>query len=562
MQLKSQQAAGKPNRKQRRAAKKNQLRNFQLVGGRAAGPDIDGELTRAGRLQEAGDLAAAKEIYDRLLKEHPKESRTYLFIARFHQLQNNLEGSFLALTQAVNLEPANAKYWHLLSLELVKKGELNAALAARQKSINLNPENAEYYVDLGNLLNGLYKIDGALAAFELAVKLAPDSANAQLAYGLKIQSLGRFEEAKDHLWRSIKLNPNDLTPYAVLLRDRKLDKTERTTIFEALRNSLKSKSINYESRAKGLYAAARIKEGDQDYQEAIEFYHRSNQEISAQFPFNQDAFKQYIDCLIASFQPDVFNQLDAARTQTSIPVFIVGMPRSGTTLAEQIIGSHSEVFAAGEMLGIKKIVSDLTHASRGNDIKYPNNVGDMNSEVLKSMGESHLSNLRDTYSNEALRIIDKLPENFLYLGLIAILFPNARIIHMKRDPMATCWSCYAQYFQNFAALSYTFDLSALGFYYTQYRRLMEHWQNVLPIKVLDVQYETLLDNQERVSRQMIDHIGLDWEDTCLNFHQRDEAVLTASVWQVRQPIYKASVEKWRRYETYLEPLRMALGTSD
>jgi len=183
----------------------------------------------------------------------------------------------------------------------------------------------------------------------------------------------------------------------------------------------------------------------------------------------------------------------------------------------------------------------------------------MDQAALAQIGTAHITFLRENVSRDARRIIDKLPPNFLRLGLFALLFPDARIIHCQRDAMASCWSCFTKNFATKAPLAFAFDLADLGFYYREYQRLMAHWHAVLPDRILDVPYEHLIENPRDMAQAMIAHIGLDWEENCLNFHQQNHAVQSLSTWQVRQPIYTHANEKWRHYNAHLTPLKDALG---
>jgi hypothetical protein len=238
-------------------------------------------------------------------------------------------------------------------------------------------------------------------------------------------------------------------------------------------------------------------------------------------------------------------------------VFIVGMPRSGTTLVEQILASHPAVFGAGELDDIRQISAALP-SLLGSANPYP--------ECLAQAGQSSLTKIADRYlvhlrglSSDARRITDKMPTNFLHLGLIELLFPQARVIHVIRHPLDTCVSCY---FEEFTTTnSYAYDLEQMGIYYKQYERIMRHWKDVLKIRMLDVRYEELVDNQENICRQMIEFCDLEWDDRVLRFYETKRDVATPSFDQVRQPLYRKSIGRWKNYERHLGPLMRVLGTS-
>ena len=209
----------------------------------------------------------------------------------------------------------------------------------------------------------------------------------------------------------------------------------------------------------------------------------------------------------------------------------------------------------------EKIAYDLRASSTQGEITFPRDLAMMNQRAIAQIAETHIAFLRENVSTDARRIVDKLPTNFLRLGLFSLLYPNARIIHCQREPMATCWSCFTKNFNTKTHLSFTFDLADLGFHYREYQRLMKHWHAVLPGKILDIPYEQLIQEPRGMSEAMIDHLGLDWEETCLKFNEQKTSVQTASSWQVRQPIYSDANAKWRQYEDHLGPLIEALESN-
>jgi hypothetical protein len=231
------------------------------------------------------------------------------------------------------------------------------------------------------------------------------------------------------------------------------------------------------------------------------------------------------------------------------------MPRSGTTLTEQIIGSHPDVAPGGEHGAVQALIRQLPKRL-GTNTQYPESMLEMSAEAAHGVAADYLAALTEV-SPDAPHVTDKVPFNFRDLGLIAMLFPNAVFIHCRRDPLDTLLSCY---FQNFRReLNFAFRLDYLAAYYRGYRRLMDHWRKVLPVPMLELDYEKLIENQEEVSRRIIAHCGLEWDDRCLHFHETDRAVRTASVWQVRQPIYQTAKRRWKNYAAYIGPLREALG---
>jgi hypothetical protein len=257
------------------------------------------------------------------------------------------------------------------------------------------------------------------------------------------------------------------------------------------------------------------------------------------------------------YSPDYFAARANIGETSEVPVFVLGMPRSGTTLVEQIIASHPAAHGAGELEELGWLAANMPKLT-GGTAPYPEAARLIDATNAKSIAAQYLEPLI-ARAPAARRITDKMPGNFIRIGLIAVLFPKARIVHVRRHPLDTCLSCFFQHFGRGHHFSY--DLGHLGHYYTQYQRLMAHWARVLPGRIFDVQYEDVVSKQEETSRAIIAHCGLDWDPKCLAFHEHERQVRTASFWQVRQPLYASSVGRWQAYEKHLGPLKAALGLS-
>jgi hypothetical protein len=288
------------------------------------------------------------------------------------------------------------------------------------------------------------------------------------------------------------------------------------------------------------------------YDEAFLSYRRGN--ALNRFPFDRDAHLRFVDSVLAVFSAENMDVLPRSTNQSGKPVFIVGMPRSGTSLTEQILASHPEVFGAGELSHVRNIATGIAEAS-GCQQPFPLGIPSIGRELLDRLSVQHLHAL-ETLADDQQVIIDKMPSNFMFLGLIELLFPNARILHCVRDPLDTCLSCY---FQNFSSGQFfSYNQSDLAFYYNQYRRLMTHWKSTLRIPTMDIHYEQLVEDPEGTSKRMVEFIGLQWHAGCLDFHKAERNIRTASYDQVRKPVYGSSVRRWKRYEGHLAELRSAL----
>jgi hypothetical protein len=288
-----------------------------------------------------------------------------------------------------------------------------------------------------------------------------------------------------------------------------------------------------------------------DAARAFPHLHAANRQKRATFHYDSAATDRWMRSIASTFTPELMARLQGMGAASELPVFIVGMPRSGTTLVEQILSSHSQVTGAGELSAMRRVVE--AHGT------LPDMLHTLSADDAQRMGHAYLNHI-EPLAQGRLRLVDKMPGNFLYAGLIPLILPGARIVHCRRDPVDTCLSCYTKQFGGEQQFAY--DLTELGQFYTYYQRLMAHWAEVLPAdRFIEVDYESVVDNLDGEARRLIDFLGVPWEDTCLQFHTNRRVVRTASVNQVRQPIYKTSKGRWQPYAEHLRPLLDALGVA-
>ena len=508
-------------------------------------------------MRQAGRLAESENLWRQMLVDFPDQPQPYVGLGALLMQANRHGEAYELYKKAATIAPHEFIVWRHFGLCLIELRQHEAATIAFKKAIALRPSHNDTLHDLANahFLSG--QIEDAFKAYDRLTELEPDLAAAHLGRGVQLQSLGRFEEAKASLNRAIELNPKETFAH---FRMASMDHTaqeakELLARSEALANS---EDFPAQERAAIWFSSAHILRNQQDYDRAFEHYTTANTLLREEHRFDRKGFKWWIDATIDGYTPETFEVLKDAGSPSTSPIFIVGMPRSGTTLVETIVSSHPGVTAGGE----ERKMADLVEAlgkTKG-EIKYPREAASIKPAHMLPFGTQYLSHMARLHPG-AKRTTDKMPFNCLHLGLIAVLFPQATIIHCRRDPLDTCLSCYFQYFAEGEMLSFTNDLGDLGYLYTEYERLMAHWHEVLPTRIMDVQYEELVASQETVIRQLIAHAGLDWDDACLGFHQQDRAVKTASQFQVRQPIYNSAVERWRKYESHLGPLREALESA-
>jgi len=508
---------------------------------------------------QVGKPDAAVGFIYQALGQNPWAPPYHNSLGLAYQALGKLDEAIASYRQALRLKPDFAEVQNNLGLALAERGEINEAIAYYRRALQLKPDFAEAHNNLGNALSEQGSVGRAVASYEEALRLRPEFAEAHNNLGDALKELGKFDVALSHFEEAVRLKPTyaqayyNLTRFVVEGRHRLSEKE-----FAQMEHLVSNPDLGLTDQSLLHFSLGDLLDRHKAYDEAFTHYRQANDLRKRQLEASGDVFdadnhRRFIDALIATFNRTFFEQVSGFGVESEAPVFIVGMPRSGTTLVEQILASHPEVFGAGELREVAELARGLQRRLNA-PTGYPDSALQLGDSTIKSMATIHLRRLAQI-GGDVRRIVDKMPENYLHLGLIAALFPKARVIHCQRDPVDTCLSCY---FQNFKGMNFVWSLKDLGAYYRQYERLMAHWREVLPLQTIDVRYEALVADQEAVSRVLLDFCGLDWDDRCLDFHRNPRAVQTASTLQVRRPVYRTSVGRWRRYESHLRPLIQSL----
>lgn len=546
-------ASNNPGRKQRRLAKKNAKKSTAKV--QALDP-IASTLKIAIQLGTTGQIDDAKKLFCQLTATQQNNADVQYHAGVFFELNKMTDLAYDAFKNAITLDAKKAEYWIWFGKHLDGVGQSAATVIAYQHACALRPNDPDLLCRLAEAYSVTNDLKNTLVAIDAAIAIRPDHARSHLARAINLSTAGKFEQSYVAFYKALELDPEMGSVYYYLSRFG-AEIENAADVLVMLKDKLPSINQDSNEYHQYLFTIAELENRQKNYDGAFGFYIQANKAVFDRADYNIDNVMQELKVLQESFGVGVFDALSDVRLDTELPVFIVGMTRSGTTLVEQVIASHSQAAGVGEVNKMGMLAGNLVAASAPECI-YPRNVLALNGEGLREMGREYVAFLRDQLSGDWRRIVDKMPFNFVNIGLIKIMFPKAAIIHCKRDPMDTCLSNYMMSFSQSGAMGFSYDMETLGKFYLGYERLMEHWHEVLPGQILDVKYEDMVANPERVSRDIIAHIGLDWEDSCLDFHVNAGEVQTASAWQVRQPIYKTSVERWRRYEKYLGPLQEAL----
>ncbi len=517
-------------------------------------PNDVGTLNNLGTsLYLAGELGEADEILNRVVKLKPDYADAHNNLGNIYRALNKNSEAIHHFQRALALNPQLFETWlNLGNIYSDRVGHPQAAEDCFRKALQLKPDSVGTECALANMLRFQGKLEESLAVTRAIIGKRPDDRSTLAHEADILERMGRHDEAYAKV-RSL-LEHDQVNARAVGLLARLCRRYDCCD--EAIRlgeSFTAGDTLNNTDRQRLHFSLGKLHDKLGNFDNAFEHYRHGN-EIN-DVPFDAGGYEEAFRAIIRTFNSEALENLPKACHGDSRPVFIIGMPRSGTSLTEQVLASHPEVYGAGELNDINDIAAGLTRAL-GSTKAYPDSVGDLNQFVVDQLANRYLNRL-DSFSITATCITDKMPHNFVNLGLISLLFPQARIIHCQRDPRDTCLSIY---FQHFGWLHpYATNLAHLGSYYRLYQMLVRHWESVIDLPMLTVHYEDLVTDQERVSRKLVDFIGLDWDDNCLQFHTTKRTVATASYDQVRKPMYTQSIARWKHYEKHIGPLVEALG---
>jgi tetratricopeptide (TPR) repeat protein len=464
-------------------------------------------------------------------------------------------------SEAVALAPGEADYHHMLAAAAESVGRVDLVEGHLLEAVQLNPGLDAAHYSLARLYLQTGELERGLAHASTAASLQPDNLDYTVAGGNLLLAMGKFQELRDLIEPLISAGSTDR--WLALLYARlapSIGHEERA--LAVLERTLEVRGLDATSSGKPLlhFAAARLLDRIGRHDQAFEHARRGNELIrSVSRVHDPVAHSDWITRKIQYFTKRRLDSLPRATHDSRRPVFIVGMPRSGTTLVEQILASHPAVFGAGELETLRLIAKGSSRADWSEGENYPESLDGLSLARANRLAAQYLKAIDALDGGISTYITDKQPLNFLILDLVEILFPNCHIIHCIRNPLDTCLSNYITNFES--ANEFKFDLAHLGAYHRDYRRLMEHWKKVLTVPMLEVRYEdVVLDTEEQV-RRMLEFLGLSWNDRCLRYYENVRRVGTASEDQVRRPIYTSAIGRWKHYERHLGELLAALGNS-
>ena len=493
-----------------------------------------------------GDLKQAEQFYKKVLSIAPAQPDAMNHLGIIKTEIGDLQYGIDLLRTALRKRPKDITILTNLGHALTRARQFTEAIQHLELAISLAPSSKDVIGKYIHALRATGQIDFAKSFIQHLKRISPNDLLADFENARLLADIGDTEAANTILKLIIKEQPNYAPAWLAYAKGKKW--RDETRFSDRIIDQISSTAEQSKARQTLCYAAGKVFDDLGDYDQAFKYYQLAKEQENV--PYYHEKMKQKFEAIKSTVTPAFFRKKSHSGLVSKRPVFIVGMPRSGTSLTEQILASHPDVFGAGELDYIGRARKQIATLTPKNT-PYPRAMNSASSITFKVLAMRYLR-LINTHSSSARFVTDKMPHNFMALGLISMMFPKASIIHCLRNPVDNCLSCFMQSFtQNHA---YNRSLSDLGHYYNLYRDLMEHYEKTIPLDILSFQYEDSVADQERASKRLLDHIGLDWNSNVLEFHKTKRRVGTPSNWQVRQPIYKSSQERWRNYETHLSPL--------
>jgi tetratricopeptide (TPR) repeat protein len=517
----------------------------------ALDPASAGALNDLGRaLEDIRQYAEAERCYRRALAIDPQSSRILVNVALAARRQGDLDEALALLLRAATIDPNDAETAVRLASVHIARKEQREARAACERALTLDPDRPEALNLMGVLAAAEGQNDAAITYYRAALERNPRLTQAHNNLGNALRELGHLAEARAAFAAALATDPASTVAYHNLAETQKIEPDD-PCLAAMIHLATNAGALTGEERAELDFALAKAHADIGAHERAAVHLLRGNATVRARVPYQEKTTLGLFERIRRTFTTELIRRHEGRGDPSTTPILIVGMPRSGTTLVEQILASHPKVHGAGELMDLPSIIYGARDAN-GVSAHFPEFVGMLEPGALARFGAAYAESLRARASGAA-RVTDKLPANFLHVGLVHLALPQARIIHVRRHPLDTCLSCFAKLFAN--ELHFTYDLAELGRYYRAYADLMAHWRDVLPDgAMLEVDYEDVVADAQTQVRRLLAYCGLTWDDACLRYYETRRPVRTASAVQVRQPIFASSIGRWKAYEPMLAPL--------
>jgi tetratricopeptide (TPR) repeat protein len=513
-------------------------------------------LALAAEHHRNGRLDEAEKLFRETLRDNPGNVDAERFLGAIAASQSRFGEAERRFRRAIELAPDFVRAIIDLGLVLKEQSRYEEAIDCFKQAIQLEPQNVQPHFQLASTLAPAALTYDAVEAYQRVLEIQPEHAGATLGLAHMLKTVGRQDEAVAAYRKFIGLKPDEGDGYWSLanLKTYRLNNED----IREMESRLAGDDLTDQSAVSFLFALAKTFEDQGDIDRAWGYYRGGNEKRRMLEHYDPVQTEVTNDAIISVFDRPFLEQNTGLGNPDPAPIFIVGLPRSGSTLLEQILASHSMVEGTAELPYAGRLAASLSR-NRADGINYPEAARELGEKQFKAMGQEYVDLAQLHRTEGRSRFIDKMPNNTPTIGLLHLMLPNAKIIDARRHPLDSCFSCYRQLFAQ--GQTFTYDLTDIGEYFLQYERMMDHWHDVLPGRVLTVQYEDMVMDFENQVRRLLEYCELPWEDSCINFYETERPVRTASSEQVRQPIYSQSINRWRNYEQYLGELIEVLEPS-
>ena len=504
------------------------------------------DLYKGIRHVKAGRLKLAEETYKKVIKKDKDNIDALRLLGLLAFKTKDYDISERLFMRVLEIDPTFSLAWDNLAKLFRVQNKLSKSIPAFENLIKLDPYNFEALVSLGTIYIKLSKYHQGINLYEKSLTIKPENPRVYLSLGHALKTIGQREKSEIAYHNAIKFYPFSGEAYWSLanLKTYKFSKKEISNMKLAI-----NKNIHPNEQIQMHFALAKALESNNQFEDSFNHYKEGNWLQRKQIKYNSEEYKLSIDDLITFFKSnkDIFKS--RANIKNDDPIFILGLPRSGSTLIEQILSSHSLIDGTQELPNIMAISRDIKLIDPNNG--YPNNLMDIDTSSFNDFGQKYIDETRWARSSKPF-FIDKMPNNFVHIGLIKLILPNAKIIDARRNPMDACFSCFKQYFAK--GQHFTYDLDDIARYYKDYLRLMDFWNELFPREIFTINYEDIINNPNKKIRELLNFCNVKFENSCLDFHKSKRPVKTASSEQVRQPMYKTGLDYWKNYRNNLDIL--------
>ncbi|HNP37255.1 MAG TPA: sulfotransferase [Woeseiaceae bacterium] len=509
--------------------------------------------SEAVRLMRQGEARRARDLLERALTLEPGHAGALSNLGAARRALADLHGAIDCYRKALAIDDTALATRFNLANALKDAGHFEEATATYDQVLDIEPGNLLALNNRGIAYRQWGRHEFAEASFKRALEIEPGYGAALRNLATTYEDSGDFAGARQCVVEAFENDPDDARALAKIIAS-KAEEPLQSHLASAA-ELLGSETVSPEGRAQLHYGLGKYHDRAGDPRQALVHFRQANEIKARNRSSGSDGIAGQVDALCATFTQEFFAQFGKVGDPGRKPVFIVGMPRTGTTLAEQILSSHPRIAGGGELPYFGTIALDFRKKT-GLDLPFPEGAALLEPGIVKELAASYLAIL-EAVAPDAERVTDKMPQNFFYLGLIALLFPSAAVIHCWRDPRDVCLSCFVEDFN--AGHGFATDAGKFLAYFREYWRLMAHWRQVLPLQMFDLRYEDLVVDHENTCRTLLDAVGCAWDPQCLRFYEQQRNVATPSRWQVRQPIYSSSIGRWQRFTDYLAPVLTELS---